>query len=177
MNELNLLNSLLQIDLISFIFSFIMIAFFLISMIELWERLRSKLGIETFASKNKKDTIEALARIEVLETKRKEDVENSIRHDRQIEHSVEVLAGDIADLSIKLDKMTERQKKTKMAELKDKIGHSYRCYHERQQWSEMEKESFQDLLIEYEANGGRNSFVHSIVEPEMHLWKITNHHF
>lgn len=30
----------------------------------------------------------------------------------------------------------------------------------------MEKEAFEDLIADYEAHGGENSFVHSICKPE-----------
>jgi len=65
--------------------------------------------------------------------------------------------------------MIEMQKKSDASErarLKDRIGQAYRNYHERGSWSEMEKESFEGLIYDYEQHGGENSFIHSICEPE-----------
>ena len=39
-------------------------------------------------------------------------------------------------------------------------------------WNYMEKEALEGLIKQYESHGGKNSFVHSIVEPEMHTWKV-----
>ena len=36
----------------------------------------------------------------------------------------------------------------------------------------MEKEALEGLIKQYEEHGGKNSFVHSIVEPEMQKWKV-----
>jgi hypothetical protein len=37
--------------------------------------------------------------------------------------------------------------------------------------TDMAFETLRDLIEEYEAHGGVNSFVHSVVEQEMHNWK------
>ena len=36
----------------------------------------------------------------------------------------------------------------------------------------MEREAFNDLISDYEAHGGQNSFVHSICEPESQTWNV-----
>ena len=36
----------------------------------------------------------------------------------------------------------------------------------------MEREALEGLIEQYEAHGGKNSFVHSVVEPEMQIWKV-----
>lgn len=56
--------------------------------------------------------------------------------------------------------------------IKDRISQAYRIYHEKGEWSYMEKESFGDLIRDYEAHGGKNSFVHDTCEPESNLWKV-----
>ena len=60
------------------------------------------------------------------------------------------------------------------AELKDKIGRSYRYYHNLGEITDMELEALEDLIAEYEAADGENSFVHSIVQKEMYTWKRIN---
>ncbi len=57
------------------------------------------------------------------------------------------------------------------AELKDKIGQSYRYYHQKQEINDMEFEALEDLIKEYESANGENSFVHSVVQKEMYTWR------
>jgi len=58
------------------------------------------------------------------------------------------------------------------ARLKDRIGQAYRYYHERGSWNRMERDAFKDLIEDYEAHGGENSFVHEICEKEYPTWKL-----
>lgn len=68
---------------------------------------------------------------------------------------------------------TEKKENERVqAEIKDKIAQSYRHYSELQQISSMEKEALEDLIKTYEAHGGTNSFVHSVVQKEMYQWEV-----
>lgn len=78
----------------------------------------------------------------------------------------------IATISTKLDEMEVKHNKRIRAEMKDKIGQQYRYFHQKQEWNDMEKEALNDLIEEYEEAGGKNSFVHSVVQPESYLWKL-----
>lgn len=90
-----------------------------------------------------------------------------------LSHKVDALTDSIRELK-------EIQDKDKRSEYKDRIGECYRYYCERKYsdskpvpyWNHMEKESLEGLIEQYEAHGGRNSFVHSVVEPEMQTWKV-----
>lgn len=66
----------------------------------------------------------------------------------------------------------EKRKENERAKLKDSIGSLYRRCHEKQEWDYMDKDTLKDLLKQYEANGGLNSFVHDRVEPESYTWKL-----
>lgn len=84
-----------------------------------------------------------------------------------------------------VDKLDEMQEKTDKrfeenekntnrrirAELKDKIGQSYRYYHKIGKINDMELEALEDLIKEYESVKGENSFVHSVVQKEMYTWE------
>lgn len=101
----------------------------------------------------------------------------------------EQLTKSIQEINDKLDKMKydtdmrflenqkqlqetrEKTDKRTRAEMKDKISRAYRYYHAKKSWNYMEKEALLDLIEEYEAAGGKNSFVHSVVVPEMCLWE------
>ncbi len=68
--------------------------------------------------------------------------------------------------------MQEKNSKTKRAEIKEKIERIYRECHPSMTCTDMALETLKELIEEYEAHGGLNSFVHSTVEPEMIEWKI-----
>lgn len=91
------------------------------------------------------------------------------------------LAKSLSDISQKIDQMQQstnarfeisEQKHNKRirAELKDKISQLYRYYHALGQIHDMELEALEDLIEEYEAAQGQNSFVHSVVQKEMYTW-------
>ena len=123
------------------------------------------------------DTVKSL---NDLKTQHNEDVHQSIRHDEVIKESVLNLTQKVDDLSKDISELKESNNKDKLAEYKDKIGQSYRYYNERKYsetnpipyWNHMEKEALEGLIKQYEEHGGKNSFVHSIVEPEMQKWKV-----
>ena len=68
-------------------------------------------------------------------------------------------------------KMEEKNSKTQRAGLKEKIERIYSECHPAQKCTDMQFETLKDLIEEYEAHGGINSFVHSTVEPEMYEWQ------
>lgn len=78
--------------------------------------------------------------------------------------------------------LVEMQRKSDESErhkLHDRIGQSYRYYHERfinnapgGVWTKMEKEAFDGLILDYENHGGKNSFVHTVCQPESAQWTI-----
>ncbi|MEE0418746.1 MAG: hypothetical protein UDG86_01710 [Lachnospiraceae bacterium] len=78
----------------------------------------------------------------------------------------------IEQINQKLDESQRKTNKRVQAELKERLGQSYRYYHSIKQWNEMEKEAFDGLIEEYEEAGGNNSFVHDIVMPESYTWEL-----
>ena len=81
------------------------------------------------------------------------------------------LEQSISELSNKLDEIQQKNNKRIRAELKDKISQSYRYYHSLGKINDMELEALEDLIEEYEAAQGQNSFVHSVVQKEMYTWE------
>lgn len=75
------------------------------------------------------------------------------------------------DTNAKFDALKERNDKRVRAELKDKIGASYRYYHNTRKINDMELEALEDLIEAYEDACGENSFVHSVVQQEMYTWE------
>lgn len=68
--------------------------------------------------------------------------------------------------------LTTYNKARDMSDLKDRIRHHYDVYHERKTITPNEKESLIDLISSYEEAGGKNSFVHTLVVPEMYTWEV-----
>ena len=65
----------------------------------------------------------------------------------------------------------EKSNKREQAKLKDKIGQSYRYYHNVKKINDIEMEALEGLIASYEDCGGTNSFVHSLVQKEMYTWE------
>lgn len=129
------------------------------------------------------DTIhENQAAIRQIMDNRLHDREQSFAIQRELSDGQRQLSESLSALSAKIDEMqshTDRrfaeseQKNNKRirAELKDKIGQSYRYYHSLGRINAMELEALEDLIEEYEEAEGRNSFVHSVVQKEMYTWE------
>ena len=163
------------------------------AIVSLFEWISEKLGIETkWMRKKRKEhelLVETSRNLSELQDKHNKDVEQSIAHDRLIKDELSLFADemkrDIGAVFEKLDMMqqntnqrfeeSERKNNKRIrAELKDKISQSYRYYHSLGEINDMELEALEDLIEEYEAADGENSFVHSVVQKEMYIWKKKN---
>lgn len=100
------------------------------------------------------------------------DREQSLAIQKQLTDSINALSDKLDAMNLKQNKLEEKHRKRIRAEMKDKISQLYRYYHEKQEWNDMEREAFNDLIDEYEDAGGSNSFVHSVVQPESYTWKV-----
>lgn len=65
----------------------------------------------------------------------------------------------------------EKENKRVRAELKNSISEIYRIHHATGQINDIELETLEDLIEEYESAKGENSFVHSLVQKEMYTWE------
>ncbi len=118
--------------------------------------------------------------IKQLTEDHKESVKQSIRHDEMIKNDLDKLTDTVTKIKNEVVSMRVQIDEDKLAEYKDKIGESYRFYSMRKYsdkepipyLNHMEKEALRGLITQYESHGGRNSFVHSKVEPEMETWKV-----
>lgn len=141
-----------------------------------------------YQTKKRKDEIlqmilEDHDRMGEYENNRIKDREQSFEIQKQLIEANTKLATQLADLSkmvqenqLKSDKRfeesEERNNKRIRAELKDKIGRTYRYHHDLGKINDIEFEALKDLIEEYECAGGTNSFVHDLVIPEMYHWEI-----
>lgn len=109
------------------------------------------------------------------DNKRLKKVNTLNKHERDIEEVKEQLqkvVGKVNTMAQMIIEMQERSDATERARIKDRIAQSYHYYHKKQEWTKMEKEAFNDLILDYEAHSGSNSFVHSICEPESYTWRV-----
>lgn len=160
-----------------------------------WTLFQNRKAINDFLNdwyirRKKKD--ELLRTIQENQTEIKQLMENRL-HDRkqslaiqkELTDAQKELANAISSISEKIDEMQKNtdkrfqeseQKNNKRirAELKDKISQSYRYYHALGTINDMELEALEDLIEEYEAADGSNSFIHSIVQKEMYIWEKVN---
>lgn len=144
------------------------------------------LGLETKKMRQRREEHELLIKtsnnLNALQEKQEEDVRQSIEHDQRIKNDLKNVTNTLLEVKEEVTLMRTQRDNDKLAEYKDKIGQSYRYYKNREYsekepipyWNHMEKEALEGLIKQYESHGGSNSFVHSIVEPEMQTWKITD---
>lgn len=172
-------------------FSTVLICFIILFFIIGWildkNQVLKKIWDDFYNRKKKKEELYEL----ILQTKQTTDeyCQNRINDRNQSLRIQEQLTKSIQEINDKLDKMKydtdmrflenqkqlqetrEKTDKRTRAEMKDKISRAYRYYHAKKSWNYMEKEALLDLIEEYEAAGGQNSFIHSVVVPEMCLWE------
>lgn len=89
-----------------------------------------------------------------------------------MEKQLQKIVDKVNVLSTMIVEMQERSDTNGRARIKDRIAQSYRYYHAKKVWTNMEKEAFDDLIRSYEFSGWKNSFIHSICEPESCTWKV-----
>ena len=117
-----------------------------------------------------------------MQKKEVEDTKQSIKHDEAIRKDILNVSETMLQIKKEVTLMRKQRDNDKLAEYKDKVGQSYRYYKERKfseenpvpYWNHMEKEALEGLIRQYESHGGSNSFVHSIVEPEIQTWKLVD---
>lgn len=112
--------------------------------------------------------------IKWLETHKKERALLD-KHDtmlNQISTEVKAASDKINVLGQMMVDMQQKTDASERAKLKDRISQAYRYYHDKGEWNKMEREAFNDLIRDYEAHGGQNSFVHSVCEPESQTWNV-----
>lgn len=170
------ITNLFEIDYVAVFVSIctILVAFKTLS--SLFEWFINKWGLETKGmrrGREKEDLLIATAdELKILREQRKEDVAQSIRHDELIKKDLVNVMDLVNEINNKLDAMEKKNDESERTRLKDRIAQAYRKYSESGEWTEMDKESYEGLIKDYEAHGGENSFVHKICEPESYTWKI-----
>lgn len=105
------------------------------------------------------------------EKNREHDRNDSIRIREEIYGAISKQSEGIDNLTQIINDMQIKNSKTKRAEIKEKIERIYSECHPAMTCTDMQLETLKDLIDEYEVHGGKNSFVHSTVQPEMYSWQ------
>lgn len=93
-------------------------------------------------------------------------------NDREVSKQIrDNLYGDINKLHNQIDELRESNKKSTRASIKDKIRVLYNHCHSIQKITDIEWDTLNDLIDDYESNDGTNSFIHSKVAIEMYKWE------
>ena len=163
---MNAIENLTQINYLLVVLGFFAILFAIKEIIEIISYFKKKFRIKTGSEEDKENLEERISTLE--------------EHDKWQYSEISKISGVVEHIKDEVTLMRKQRDEDKLAEYKDKVGQSYRCYKERKYseeepvpyWNHMEKEALEGLIKQYESHGGKNSFVHSIVEPEMQTWKV-----
>lgn len=166
---LDIMEEQLGFDIPPFVFWIIVIAIACTIIRHLWQTRVSPI-VKLIHDIN--DRLEKTDKIDLLE-----EGQDKIRSESR--SGDEALATRINNIELKVDALIEKMDSkidednaVRRNQLKDRIRQSYGYYHQRGSITQMELESMQGLINSYERCGGSNSFVHTIIEPEMYTWDI-----
>ena len=111
--------------------------------------------------------------------KQKEDIQEALDGVKSVDTLIETcneikqgVAENQRILNERLDKLEERERN----DLREKILNMHRLFTSKkrnpmQAWSEMERDSFNELIKDYESLNG-NGHIHTVVIPEMNLLRV-----
>lgn len=163
------MNELIQIigmDWRSGLISIAAIIIIFVWVIQKTEYICEKFGIQTKAARR--------------EEKQDKDIEELKDHAQKTDQNIDKLLGNIECLQNSIHEVSDQvkalQTKNDMneaARLKDRIAQGYRYYRDKGQWTSMDKEAMEEMIRAY-SQYSNNSFVHSIVEKEMHTWSVVD---
>ena len=106
------------------------------------------------------------------EQKRIHDREQSFEKQDKIDKRFEKIDEKMDSITNLIIEMQKKSDASERARLKDRISELYQHYHQTSEWTHMDKETFKDLIQDFENRGEYNTFVHEICEPESHTWRI-----
>ncbi len=135
--------------------AFVVIQFF----IKLWDFFRDRFEIETKSTRREKTQSETISNM-------KNEID-SIKQDQK------EIKSCLNSLQMAVDTLQQRSDKNEAARIKDRLSQGYRFFSAKGEWTSMDKESFMDLIDSY-SQYSSNSFVHTIIEPEMLKWKVVD---
>lgn len=175
-----LIDKLSDVSLATVVVIVILLSTSLNSIIPFLKKIKDAI-ISRYKKDKKEDSIQQLvlaheAKLKEFQENRIQDRAQSLEIQRELVQSIKDLNKRLDDLeklqTTRYNESLERENKRVRAELKDRIRQLYKHHHETQEWDYTEMEVMVDLINEYEAAGGTNSFVHDLVLKEMHHWRL-----
>lgn len=162
----------LGFDVPNFVFWIIIIAIVIAVMRYLWEREVRPIVTEV---KDIHSKIDKTDRIDILEQGQHDIIDETRKRDEQLDEKIRTVSEKVDALIERMDAKIDGDNEIRRNQLKDRIRQNYGYYHNNGYITPMELEALQGLIESYEKCGGKNSFVHSIIEPEMYTWEIREH--
>ena len=102
-----------------------------------------------------------------------EEISRAKQQDKLIMNEINTFKDSLGTILTEIQDLKDKNDIHDQAQLKDRICQAYTYYHAKGEWNVMEKEALECLIQGYEATkNGANSFVHTVVQPEMYTWKI-----
>lgn len=152
----------------------------IVTIIIAYKKLQNKIiGSYKERQQQKDDIEEALTGVRSLPTYRQQSlqIQKELKdNDSAILNTCKEIQNEVNEnqriLNERLDKLEDRERNA----LREKILSMHRLFTNKkrnpmQAWSEMERDSFNDLIADYESLNG-NGHVHSVVIPEMNLLHV-----
>lgn len=161
---MNDITSFLEMDWKNGLLFFAAVIIVFVWAIQKWDFICQKFGIKT--------------KRKLAEEKQDNDISELKEHAKKTDGNIDKLLMSIETLQASVHSVSDQvqvlQKKNDMneaARLKDRIAQGYRYYRDKKRWTSMEKEAMEEMVRAY-SQYSENSFVHSIVEKEMHTWEV-----
>lgn len=111
--------------------------------------------------------------IHEYEDNRIHDRQQSFEKQHAIDCSFDKVNLSIINLTNILKDMQDKDDEREKARLKNSISRLYRECRKEKKWTCMQKDTMESMIDSYNKSGG-NSWVHSIVIPEMYTWEIVD---
>lgn len=133
--------------------------------IDKWNWIVTKFGLQTRASRRETKQDEDIAEL-------KEHAKKTDENFEKILSSVDGLQQSIKDLSNQVKAMEVSNKKGEIARIKDRISQAYNHFKIKGEWSSMEREAFDGLINALNEAGEHNSFCNEIAYPKSREWTV-----
>ena len=129
-------------------------------------------GLNEYMEESRKDRKALHDEMTNYSDNRVKDRMQSLSIQKELQDSQSKISERVEGMYQKLNDMGEKENRRVQSEIKERIAQSYREYNRVKRISSMELEALEDLIETYEKFGGKNSFIHSIVQKEMYTWEV-----
>lgn len=165
--------------IVSFIVLLLIIGFIIknkdkiLEILEEWRHRKNfQENVLNYIEEMKEDTKRLKQDMVQFEQNRSNDREVSRAIRDELYKHIDGIARNVEDIKGDIKSMQEKEQASKRADIKKSIEKLYRECSDAKCCTDMQLETLKDLIEDYEANGGENSFVHSVVQKEMYTWHV-----